>query len=92
MSKISFSVALLCIGFVFAIFAPIESSTAAGYFGEAIGITLGMLAIGVVLGVVLWLPAKVIKGPDRVPDFKPFVLVGAIISAVLLLVGQLGAP
>lgn len=91
MSKTSFLVAMLSIAYVFSIFSPTTGSGSMAYWlGEKIGVALGMIAFGVVLGTLVWLPVRAIKGPSAASDFILYVLVGTIISAGFLLLGQLG--
>jgi hypothetical protein len=82
---------MLSIAYVFAIFSPTYGRRNTAYrLGEQIGVSLGMIAFGVALGTLVWLPARAIKGPSAASDFKLYVLVGTIISAGFLLLGQWG--
>ncbi len=77
---------MLSIAFVFAIFSPTSGRGSIAYWlGEKIGVSLAMTAFGVVLGTLVWLPARAIQGPSDESGFKLYVLIGTIISAGFLL-------
>ena len=87
MSKGSFAGVILSLCVVFSIFTPRRTGSFAFWFGESIGISLGMVALGVVTGTILWLPVRAVKGPEKSPDLKIFVVVGTLIAATVLLIG-----
>jgi hypothetical protein len=85
-----FVIAMLSLAYLFSLFVLPEQGSDAFRLGRATGLSLGVLAIGIALGTIFWLPFRLIKGAKSTPDFKLFSLSATILTILFLLVGVVG--
>jgi len=85
-----FVIAMLSLAFFFSLFVLPEQGSDAFRLGYATAQSLGVLAIGIALGTIVWLPIRLIKGADSPPDFKLFAISATVLTIASLLMGVVG--
>ena len=73
MNQIRFIIALAILLFILLVFrfftTPFGPGNIIGPFAES----LGILGLGLIWGVLVYLPIRLFVGPDKTPDFQSFI-------------------
>lgn len=48
--------------------------------------SFGILVIGLIWGVIIYLPVRLFQGPDKTPDFQSFIFYAAVVFCALFMV------
>lgn len=90
MSPAMWILAMLSTGIVVGVFSPevLQGESPAAFAGEMIGIALGICAMGMAFGTIIWLPFHFFS--KKPPNFRAITLLGTVLSGTLLLIGNWG--
>ena len=85
MNQVRFIVALAILLLVLLVFRfmtqPFSPEKMVSPLGEAVGI----LVVGLIWGIIIYLPVRLFQGPDKSPDFQSFIVYAAAIFSVLFM-------
>ena len=65
-------------------------SLSAYFIGNALGLSVGVILLGVLVGLVVWVPTRLLMGVARTPKAQYFVTISTLVVAVFLIVGNVG--
>jgi len=85
MNQIRFTVMLAILILVLLVLRFITQPFAPENMLIPLGETLGILLIGIIWGLIIYLPIRLFKGPDHAPDFPNFIFYSATIFSILFI-------
>ena len=89
MNQVRFIVALPILLLVLLVFRFMTQPFSPEKMVSPVGEAVGILVVGLIWGIIIYLPVRLFKGPDEAPDFQSFIAYVAVIFSGLFMVYHL---
>ena len=86
MEQLRFTIGLVLFFLVLLIYKFITAPFSPANMLSPLVETLGILVVGLIWGVIIWLPVRLFKGVDEAPDFQNFIFYAAVIFGFVFMV------
>lgn len=86
MNQIRFTIALAILLLILMIYRFIMQPYGLGNILIPFGESVGLIIVGLIWGVLIYLPIRLFKGPDNSPDFQSYIVYVAFAFAALYMI------